>query len=183
MTIWALSFAIVSAATFAFWKREVRNGKCMIGLHSGKFIFNIAIFIPLFIILASYIFISTVLEVENRRKQRILNTQTQVPVRQIQVTLVALSAAVLIFGLPISVINNITFEDKDKERIAFEAAWGWCFWMYAANVILYVTTLKDFRMMFKQVLNEFICCLSVAASRNDNVDKMSSTKKSSTISI
>ena len=169
---------------------EVLNGKCKQilsdppeGFFSGLYLYNVAIYVPLFFILVSYIFISTVLEVEKRRKQRILDSQTQIPVRQIQVTLVALSAIVLIFGLPISIISNITFEDKDTERTAFAAAWGWCYWMYAANFVLYVTTLEDFRMMFKQVLKELICCLPVAASRKANVDEMSSTKKSSTISI
>ena len=205
VAIWAISFAMIAPSVFnisiglyhfnnAGRGYEIMDGKCKPlprdpsdGLSFGIFLFNIAIFIPLFIILVSYIFISTVLEVENRRKQRILNTQTQVPVRQIQVTLVALSVAVLIFGLPLVIIANITFENRDTRKTAFAAAWGWYYWMYAANFVLYVTTLKDFRMMFKQVLKEFIFCLpvqcAVAASRKANVDEMSSTKKSSTITI
>ena len=180
---------------------EVLNGKCKQilsdppeGFFSGLYLYNVAIYVPLFFILVSYIFISTVLEVEKRRKQRILDSQTQVPVRQIQVTLVALSAAVLIFGLPLAILQNIPLEQwmvqvqwKAYLSLFIKIAWGWYFWIFAFNVILYVTTLQDFRMMFKQVLKEFICCLpvqcAVAASRKGNVDEMSSTKKSSTISI
>ena len=161
---------------------EVLNGKCKIlsdqpkGFFSGLYLYNVAIYVPLFFILVSYIFISTVLEVEKRRKQRILDTQTQVPVRQIQVTLVALSAAILIFFLPLVIAENIGFgididisfdicidmgiEDLSKMRTALIAAWAWNYWMYAVNFILYVTTLKDYRMMFKQVFKEFICSLT-----------------------
>ena len=205
VAIWAISFAMIAPSVFnisiglyhfnnAGRGYEIMDGKCKPlprdpsdGLSFGIFLFNIAIFIPLFIILVSYIFISTVLEVENRRKLRILNTQTQVPVRQIQVTLVALSVAVLIFGLPLVIIANITFENRDTRKTAFAAAWGWYYWMYAANFVLYVTTLKDFRMMFKQVLKEFIFILTVTTFRNDNlISEMSSSKlcsTSSTISV
>ena len=203
VAIWAISFAMIAPSVFnisiglyhfnnAGRGYEIMDGKCKPlprdpsdGLSFGIFLFNIAIFIPLFIILVSYIFISAFLEVENRRKQRILNTQTQVPVRQIQVTSVLLSAAILIFVLPLSIIANITFDDDDTERTAFEAAWGWCYWMSAANVILYVTTLRDFRMMFKQVFKQFICCFLVAASRNDNLNEMppSQHTTSSTVSV
>ena len=144
---------------------EVLNGKCKIlsdqpkGFFSGLYLYNVAIYVPLFFILVSYIFISTVLEVEKRRKQRILDSQTQVPVRQIQVTMVALSAAILIFFLPLVFAENIGFgididisfdmgidmgiEDLSKMRTALIAAWAWNYWMYAVNFILYVTTLKD----------------------------------------
>ena len=169
---------------------EVLNGKCKQilsdppeGFFSGLYLYNVAIYVPLFFILVSYIFISTVLEVEKRRKQRILDTQTQVPVRQIQVTLVALSAAILIFFLPLVIAENIGFgididisfdigvdmgiEDLSKMRTALIAAWAWNYWMYAVNFILYVTTLKDYRMMFRQVFKEFICRLPMDAFRID----------------
>ena len=205
VVIWALASAMIAPKAFSLTigsyhfdrliRYEVMNGKCnnilrdpSDGLHYyGLYLYNVAIYIPLFFILVSYIFISTVLEVENRRKQRILNTQTQVPVRQIQVTLVALSVAVMIFGLPLVIIANITFENRDTRKTAFAAAWGWYYWMYAANFVLYVTTLKDFRMMFKQVLKEFIFILTVTTFRNDNlISEMSSSKlcsTSSTISV
>ena len=169
---------------------EVLNGKCKQilsdppeGFFSGLYLYNVAIYVPLFFILVSYIFISTVLEVEKRRKQRILDSQTQIPVRQIQVTLVALSAAILIFFLPLVIAENIGFgididisfdigidmgiEDLSKMRTALIAAWAWNYWMYAVNFILYVTTLKDYRMMFRQVFKEFICRLPMPASRID----------------
>ena len=168
---------------------EVLNGKCKIlsdppeGFFSGLYLYNVAIYVPLFFILVSYIFISTVLEVEKRRKQRILDSQTQIPVRQIQVTLVALSAAILIFFLPLVIAENIGFgididisfdigvdmgiEDLSKMRTALIAAWAWNYWMYAVNFILYVTTLKDYRLMFRQVFKEFICRLPMDASRID----------------
>ena len=199
VAIWAISFAMIAPSAFNVTigpyyfntaGYEIIDGKCKPiprdpsdGLHNGIFLFNVGVLIPLFFILVSYIFISAVLEVENRRKQRILNTQTQVPVRQIQVTSVLLSAAILIFVLPLSIIANITFDDDDTERTAFEAAWGWCYWMYAANVILYVTTLRDFRMMFKQVFKEFICCFLVAASRNDNLNEMPSSQHTTSSTI
>ena len=206
VVIWVLAFSMIAPSAFSITigPYYVSNnvsyvvvvfGRCIEGLpdpsdgpNSG--IFNVAIFIPLVFILLSYIFIIAVLEGENRRKQRILKNQTQVPVRQIQLTLVALSAAVLIFGLPLAILQNIPLEQwivqvqwKAYLSLFIKIAWGWYFWIFAFNVILYVTTLQDFRMMFKQVLKEFICCLPVAASRKGNVDEMSSTKKSSTISI
>ena len=198
--IWALAFALIAPYAFSLTigpyyfnvvtRYEVVNGKCKPiirdssdGLYSGLFLFNVAAHIPFFFILVSYIFISTVLEVEKRRKQRVLDSQTQVPVRQIQVTLVALSAAILIFFLPLVMAENIGFgididisfdigndmgiEDLSKMRTALIAAWAWNYWMYAVNFILYVTTLKDYRMMFKQVFKEFICHLPMAASRID----------------
>ena len=143
---------------------EVLNGKCKQilsdppeGFFSGLYLYNVAIYVPLFFILVSYIFISTVLEVEKRRKQRILDSQTQVPVRQIQVTMVALSAAILIFGLPYVIIQNITIEDKYTRWTAHAITMEWFHWMFAVNFILYVTTLQDFRKMFEQVLRDFIC--------------------------
>ena len=204
VVIWVLAFAMIAPSAFSITigSYYVSNnvsyvvvvfGRCIGGLpdpfdgpNSG--IFNVAIFIPLVFILVSYIFIIAVLEGENRRKQRILKNQTQVPVRQIQLTLVALSAAVLIFGLPLVILQNIPLEQwmvqwKAYLSLFIKIAWGWYFWIFAFNVILYVTTLQDFRMMFKQVLKEFIFCLPVTASTKANVDEMSSTKKSSTITI
>ena len=193
VAIWALAFAMIAPVAFSLTvgpyyfnvvgRYSVINGRCKKierdttdGLYSGLYLYNAAIFVPLVFILVSYIFISAVLEVEKRRKQRILDTQTQVPVRQIQVTLVALSAAILIFFLPLVMAENIGFgididisfdigndmgiEDLSKMRTALIAAWAWNYWMYAVNFILYVTTLKDYRMMFKQVLKEFICHLT-----------------------
>ena len=200
VAIWVLAFAMIAPSALSYFNNVryfvVVFGRCSImGMHdpsdriySGIFLFNVGVFIPLVFILVSYIFIIAVLQVENRRKQRILKNQTQVPVRQIQVTLVALSAAVLIFGLPLAILQNIPLDVKDTEWKAYlslfiKIVWGWYFWMFAFNVILYVTTLQDFRMMFKQVLKEFICCLPVAASRKDNLDEMPSTKNSSTISV
>ena len=201
VVIWALASAMIAPKAFSLTigsyhfdhliRCEVMNGKCNpilrdpSILHYGLYLYNVAIHIPLFFILASYIFISAVLEVEKRRKQIILKSQTQVPVRQIQVTLVALSAAVLIFGLPCVILQNITFENKNAKWIADAVVQGWFRWMFAVNVILYVTTLEDFRMMFKQVFKDFIYCLLVAPSRNENVDKMSSSRcsTSSTISV
>ena len=193
VAIWALAFALIAPYAFSLTigpyyfnvvtRYEVVNGKCKPiirdssdGLYSGLFLFNVAFHIPFFFILVSYIFISTVLEVEKRRKQRILDTQTQVPVRQIQVTLVALSAAVLIFSLPFAIVPNITYEDRNTEWTAIEVSWGWSYWMFAVNFILYVTTLKDFRMMFKQVLKEFIYCLPVITSRKDTLDELPISK-------
>ena len=174
VAIWALAFALIAPYAFSLTigpyyfnvvtRYEVVNGKCKPiirdssdGLYSGLFLFNVAAHIPFFFILVSYIFISTVLEVEKRRKQRILDSQTQIPVRQIQVTLVALSAAVLIFGLPYVIIQNITIEDKYTRWTAHAITMEWFHWMFAVNFILYVTTLQDFRKMFEQVLRDFIC--------------------------
>ena len=193
VAIWALAFAMIAPVAFSLTvgpyyfnivgRYSVINGRCKKierdttdGLYSGLYLYNAAIFVPLVFILVSYIFISAVLEVEKRRKQRILDTQTQVPVRQIQVTLVALSAAVLIFSLPFAIVPNITFEDRNTEWTAIEVSWGWSYWMFAVNFILYVTTLKDFRMMFKQVLKEFIYCLSVITSRKDTLDELPISK-------
>ena len=202
VVIWIVAFSMIAPSAFSITigPYYVSNnvsyvvvvfGRCIGGLPDPSDVdpmgFNVAIFIPLVFILVSYIFIIAVLEGENRRKQRILKNQTQVPVRQIQLTLVALSAAVLIFGLPLAILQNIPLEQwmvqwKKYLSLFIKIAWGWYFWIFAFNVILYVT-LQDFRMMFKQVLKEFICCLPVAASRKGNVDEMSSTKKSSTITI
>ena len=205
VVIWVLAFAMIAPSAFSITigSYYVSNnvsyvvvvfGRCIGGLPDPSDVdpmgFNVAIFIPLVFILVSYIFIIAVLEGENRRKQRILKNQTQVPVRQIQLTLVALSAAVLIFGLPLAILQNIPLEQwmvqvqwKAYLSLFIKIAWGWYFWIFAFNVILYVTTLQDFRMMFKQVLKEFIFCLPVTASTKANVDEMSSTKKSSTITI
>ena len=194
VAIWVLAFAMIAPSAFSitigpyYVSNNVRYvvvvfGRCIGGMpdpsdgrNSRIFLINVVIFIPLVFILVSYIFIIAVLEGENRRKQRILKNQTQVPVRQIQVTLVALSAAILIFFLPLVMAENIGFgididisfdigndmgiEDLSKMRTALIAAWAWNYWMYAVNFILYVTTLKDYRMMFKQVLKEFICRLT-----------------------
>ena len=186
--IWALAFAIISPTAFSltigpYYFNEVtdyeivKNGICKplerdnqnrsVGLYSGLFLYNVAIYIPFIFTLVSYIFISIVLEVEKRRKQRILKSQTQVPVRQIQWTLVALSSSVILFGLPLNIVDNIFIgiEEKFTDRTESAVALGWYLWMYAINVILYVTTLKDYRMMFRQVLKGFS-----EKTRKDNVD-------------
>ena len=100
VAIWIVAFSMIAPSAFSITigPYYVSNnvsyvvvvfGRCIEGLpdpsdgpNSG--IFNVAIFIPLVFILVSYIFIIAVLEGENRRKQRILQNQTQVPVRQIQ---------------------------------------------------------------------------------------------------
>ena len=193
VAIWALAFAIISPTAFSltigsYYFNEVtayeivQNDICKPverdnqirseGLYSGLFLYNVAIYIPFIFTLVSYIFISIVLEVEKRRKQRILKSQTQVPVRKIQWTLVALSASVIIFGLPLNIVDNIYIgiEEKFTDRTESAVALGWYLWMYAINVILYVTTLKDYRMMFRQVLKEFSVCLTVGTPRKDNLD-------------
>ena len=156
VAIWALAFAMIAPVAFSLTvgpyyfnvvgRYSVINGRCKKierdttdGLYSGLYLYNAAIFVPLVFILVSYIFISAVLEVEKRRKQRILDTQTQVPVRQIQVTLVALSAAVLIFGLPLAILQNIPLDVKGTQWKAYlslfiKIAWGW----YRDNIGIHI---------------------------------------------
>ena len=137
--IWGLAFATISLHAFSIKigsyyfndivTYDVRNGTChsvksktLDGTHSGSFLLNFAFFIPLFLILISYIFISIFLEVDKRRRELVLGNQTQVPVTQIQLTLLALSAAVILFCLPLLIFENIDFEDNNYKIKSWPAS-------------------------------------------------------------
>ena len=138
-----------------------RMGKCNIteeapqGTKSGMFLYNFAVSVPILLILVGYIFIGTALEVEKRRKQRVLKSQSQVPVERIQVTLLVMATAVVLFCLPVVIAENM---DVDIELL--KCIFGWYWWMYAVNFFIYVTTLQDFRRMFKQVFEDLKMCSS-----------------------
>merc|ERR1719270_1658759 len=114
--------------------------------------FQCCLLCSFFLVLISYIFISTMLEIEKRRKRRILNNQSQVPFGQIQVTLLVLSASYVLFALPVVIIENINISDADFVSLC---VYSWYWWMYAINFLLYVTTLSDFRRLYKQLLSDF----------------------------
>ena len=184
--IWGLAFATISLHAFSIKigsyyfndivTYDVRNGTChsvksktLDGTHSGSFLLNFAFFIPLFLILISYIFISIFLEVDKRRRELVLGNQTQVPVTQIQLTLLALSAAVILFCLPLLIFENIDFEDNDYKMVAEDIIHSWYWWMYAVDFIIYVTTLNDFRKMYRQVLHDFNICSPMQMGHNSTL--------------
>ena len=51
------------------------------------------------------------------------------------------------FALPVLVVENIQLGESGEG--VFLLAYSWYWWMYAINFILYVTTLSDFRKMYK----------------------------------
>ena len=184
--IWGLAFATISLHAFSIKigsyyfndivTYDVRNGTChsvksktLDGTHSGSFLLNFAFFIPLFLILISYIFISIFLEVDKRRRELVLGNQTQVPVTQIQLTLLALSAAVILFCLPLLIFENIDFEDTDYKIMTEDIIHSWYWWMYAVDFIIYVTTLNDFRKMYMQVLHDFNICSPMQMGHNSTL--------------
>jgi len=166
--IWILAFSILSPITFSMtigsyyfgtFGYDARHGKCEViqcqpqdGFFPGGFLFSVVFFVPFFLVLISYIFISTMLEIEKRRKRRTLNNQSQVPFGQIQVTLLVLSASYVLFALPVVIIENINISDADFVSLC---VYSWYWWMYAINFLLYVTTLSDFRRLYKQLLSDF----------------------------
>ena len=57
----------------------------------------------------------------------------------------------ILFTLPVLVIENISLEDED---FVYLCAYSWYWWIYAVNFMLYVATLSDFRKLFLQILND-----------------------------
>ena len=163
--IWLLAFAILSPITFSLtighyyfgtFGYDARHGKCEViscqpteGFFPGGFIFSIVFFVPFLIILVSHVFISFTLELERRRKEEILKNQSQVPFGQIQLSLLVLSGAYVAFALPVLVVENFQLEEW-----VFLFAYSWYWWMYASNFIIYITTLADFRKMYRLFFND-----------------------------
>ena len=163
--IWLLAFAILSPITFSLtighyyfgtFGYDARHGKCEVincqpaeGFFPGGFIFSIVFFVPFLLILVSHVFISFTLELERRRKEEILQNQSQVPFGQIQLSLLVLSGAYVAFALPVLVVENFQLEEW-----VFLCAYSWYWWMYASNFIIYIITLADFRKMYRQFFND-----------------------------
>ena len=167
VSLWLVAFAILSPITFTMtigsyyfgtFGYDVKHGKCEAisckdkeGFSPGGFIFSIAFFVPFLFILFSYLFISILLELEKRKKRRLLKNQSQVPVGRIQIALTSLTASMVLFTLPVLVVENITVEDEDLVHLI---VYSWYQWLYAINFVLYVLTLSDFRKLFLQILND-----------------------------
>ena len=167
VSLWILAFVILSPITFSMtfgsyyfgtFGYDVKHGKCEViscqpkeGFYPGGFLFSVAFFVPFIFILVSYLFISILLETEKRRKRQVLNNQSQIPVGKIQITLACLSFSMILFTLPVLVIENISLEDED---FVYLCAYSWYWWIYAVNFMLYVATLSDFRKLFLQILND-----------------------------
>ena len=167
VSLWILAFVILSPITFSMtfgsyyfgtFGYDVKHGKCEViscqpkeGFYPGGFLFSVAFFVPFIFILVSYLFISILLETEKRRKRQVLNNQSQIPVGKIQITLACLSFSMILFTLPVLVIENISLEDED---FVYLCAYSWYWWIYAINFMLYVATLSDFRKLFLQILND-----------------------------
>ena len=165
--LWLLAFVILSPITFSMtigsyyfgtFGYDVKHGKCEViscqpkeGFYPGGFLFSVAFFVPFIFILVSYLFISILLETEKRRKRLVLNNQSQIPVGRIQITLTCLSFSMILFTLPVLVIENTSLEDED---FVYLCAYSWYWWIYAVNFMLYVATLSDFRKLFLQILND-----------------------------
>ena len=178
LAIWIIAFVILSPITFSLtigpyyfgtFGYDARHGKCEVincqpseGFFPGGFIFSVVFFVPFLLILVSHVIISFILELERRRKKEILQNQSQVPFGQIQLTLLALSAAYVAFALPVLVIENVQLEEE-AEMVAL-CAYSWYWWMYVINFILYVTTLSDFRKMYKQLFEDLFLTKTLISS-------------------
>ena len=84
----------------------------------------------------SHVFISFTLELERRRKEEILQNQSQVPFAQIQFSLLVLSGAYVAFALPVLIIENMELEESGE--VVYLCAYSWYWWMYASNFIIYI---------------------------------------------
>ena len=163
--IWVLSFAILSPITFSltigdysfgsFAYDEV-NRKCSSTTRAPEqFSVKILYYVPacsLFLTLLSYIVISGFLEIEQRTRLRILGSQSQVKVEQIQVTLLILSASYLIFLLPVMIVENTTLRDSALATLGVHSMY---YWMFAVNFVIYMLTLSDFRRLYRDLLLDF----------------------------
>ena len=195
VALWLLAFLILSPITFSMtigsyyfgtFGYDVKHGKCEViscqpkkGFYPGGFLFSVAFFVPFLLILVSYLFISILLEIEKRRKRMVLNNQSQIPVGRIQITLTCLSSSMILFTLPVLVIENISVEDED---LVYLCAYSWYWWIYAVNFMLYVATLSDFRKLFLQVLYDigFGVFPSQTTAREDSSNvTMKETRRSS----
>ena len=167
VSLWILAYIILSPITFSMtigshyfgtFGYDVKHGKCEViscqpkeGFYPGGFLFSIAFFVPFLFILVSYVFISILLEIEKRRRRLVLENQSQIPVGRIQITLTSLCTSMILFILPVVVIENISTEDED---FVYMCAYSWYWWIYAVNFMLYVATLSDFRQLYLQILND-----------------------------
>ena len=180
LLIWLLAFLILSPITFSLtigpyyfgtFGYDARHGKCEViscqpseGFFPGGFIFSVVFFLPFLLILISHIIISSILEVERRRKKEILKNQSQIPFGQIQLTMLVLSCAYVAFALPVLIIENMELEEQGE--LVSLVVYSWYWWMYAVNFILYVTTLSDFRKMYKQLFLDVFCTKELVSRVN-----------------
>jgi len=177
--IWILAFIILCPVTFSLtigkyyfgtFGYDVRHGKCEVvhcetseGFFPGGFLFSVAFFVPLIFLLVSHVVVITALEVEKRRKdKKILANQTQVPTGQIQITLLVLSLAYILFALPVLVIENT----NNLKEVIHLTAYSWYWWMYAINFILYLITLEDFRGIYKLFFSDVTQMLQAQVLKN-----------------
>jgi len=166
--IWILTFIIISPITFSMkigpykfgtFGYDKKFGKCDAvhcqykdGFIPGGMIISVGFFVPFVIIIVSYVFISIILELDKRRTEKILKNQSQNPVGQIQMTLLALSISYVLFGLPMVIIENIVIK-KHRDLVSL-CVYCWYWWMYAINFLLYILTLEDFRKLYRQLLSD-----------------------------
>ena len=129
----------------------------------------------------SHVFISFTLELERRRKEEILQNQSQVPFGQIQLSLLVLSGAYVAFALPVLIIENMELEDSGE--LGALCAYSWYWWMYAINFLLYITTLSDFRRLYKQLFSDLnIIKLNEEDSDMNTIVNLSIRQNSNSIS-
>ena len=189
LLIWVIAFIILSPITFSLtigpyyfgtFGYDARHGKCEVincqpsqGFFPGGFIFSVVFFVPFLLILISHVIISFILEMERRRKKKILQNQSQVPFGQIQLTLLGLSCAYVAFALPVVIIENV--ELGQVAEVAALCAYSWYWWMYVINFILYVAILSDFRKMYKQLFNDLFSKREPVSRMNSNTESSSKT--------
>jgi hypothetical protein len=154
--IWIISFIIISPTifqlqlgNFSFGFYGWNNGKCegvdcnLTGISGSSVVYMYGVFIPLIIIYISYIFLGIFVSREIN-DPTFVSREINDPTR-IQMTLLTLSVAYAAFIVPILPVQLGGLLDPFHAMIFY----SWYWWMYAINVVIYVTISKDFREVYK----------------------------------